>query len=55
MGSVPNFSADVDDLMKDVGFKPAMLVEEGIGNFVGWYRLYFSGRSATFSCPDTCD
>lgn len=40
-GDVPATYADVDDLMKDVGFKPATSVEDGISKFVGWYRSYF--------------
>lgn len=32
--------ADVDDFLKDVGFKPETSVEEGIKSFVGWYREY---------------
>lgn len=41
-GDVPATFADVDDLMRDVGFKPATSVEEGIGKFVEWYREYFA-------------
>jgi len=40
-GDVPATYADVDDLMKDVGFKPATSIEEGIGRFVAWYRGYY--------------
>jgi UDP-glucuronate 4-epimerase len=40
-GDVPATYADVDDLMEDVGFKPATSVEEGIGRFVEWYRKYY--------------
>lgn len=40
-GDVPATYADVDDLMRDVGFKPATSVEEGIGRFVEWYREYY--------------
>ncbi|OPY76513.1 MAG: UDP-glucose 4-epimerase [Syntrophorhabdus sp. PtaU1.Bin153] len=40
-GDVPATYADVDDLMKDVGFKPATSVEEGIGKFVEWYLKYY--------------
>ena len=40
-GDVPATFADVDDLMKDVGFKPATSIEEGIGKFVKWYRKYY--------------
>lgn len=39
-GDVPMTCADVDDLMRDVGFKPSTPVEEGIRKFVAWYREY---------------
>jgi UDP-glucuronate 4-epimerase len=38
---VPATFADVDDLMADVGFKPATPIAEGIGRFVAWYRDYY--------------
>jgi UDP-glucuronate 4-epimerase len=37
-GDVPETCADVDDLMRDVGFRPSTPVEDGIHNFVAWYR-----------------
>lgn len=40
-GDVPETYADVDDLIKDVGFKPATPIEEGIKKFVEWYREYY--------------
>ena len=40
-GDVPATYADVDDLMLDVGFKPATCIEDGIGRFVAWYRAYY--------------
>ena len=40
-GDVPSTEADVSDLMKDVGFKPATSVETGIGRFVEWYRAFY--------------
>jgi UDP-glucuronate 4-epimerase len=40
-GDVPATYADVDDLMADVGFKPATSIEEGIGRFVAWYKGYY--------------
>ena len=39
-GDVPETYADVDDLMRDVGFRPSTPVETGIRNFVEWYREY---------------
>jgi UDP-glucuronate 4-epimerase len=40
-GDVPATYADVDDLMQDVGFKPATSLETGIGEFVRWYASYY--------------
>jgi len=40
-GDVPATYADVDDLMRDVGFKPATSIEDGIGRFIAWYREYY--------------
>ena len=40
-GDVPATYADVDDLTRDVGFKPATSIEEGISRFVEWYREYY--------------
>jgi UDP-glucuronate 4-epimerase len=40
-GDVPATYADVDDLMKDVGFKPSTPIEEGVQRFVEWYRTYY--------------
>ena len=43
-GDVPATYADVDDLIKDVGFKPETSIEEGVKRFVGWYREYYHVR-----------
>jgi UDP-glucuronate 4-epimerase len=40
-GDVPATFADVDALVKDVGFKPSTTIEEGIGKFIEWYRDYY--------------
>ena len=40
-GDVPATFADVDDLMRDVGFKPATSIEEGLGKFAAWYRAFY--------------
>lgn len=39
-GDVPETYADVDDLIRDVGFKPGTSIEEGVAKFVEWYRWY---------------
>jgi UDP-glucuronate 4-epimerase len=40
-GDVPATWADVNDLVEDFGYKPAMAVEEGVRNFVNWYVEYY--------------
>jgi len=40
-GDVPATYADVDDLMRDTGFKPVTSIQEGIRLFVDWYRSYY--------------
>jgi UDP-glucuronate 4-epimerase len=40
-GDVPDTFADVDDLVRDVGYKPATSVETGIRRFVDWYLEYY--------------
>jgi UDP-glucuronate 4-epimerase len=39
-GDVPATYADVDDLMRDVGFRPATSIADGIARFIDWYRAY---------------
>jgi UDP-glucuronate 4-epimerase len=41
-GDVPDTYADVQDLVRDTGYKPDTSVEEGIASFVDWYRSYYS-------------
>lgn len=40
-GDVPATYADVDDLVKDVGFKPDTPLAEGIEQFIKWYKAYY--------------
>ncbi len=40
-GDVPATWADVEDLVRDVGFKPSTPIEVGIERFVRWYRAYY--------------
>ncbi len=39
-GDVPSTYADVDDLMREVGFRPSTSIEDGIARFVQWYREF---------------
>ncbi len=40
-GDVPDTYADVSDLVNDLGYKPATLLEDGINNFVEWYKDFY--------------
>ncbi|KKN07203.1 hypothetical protein LCGC14_1069430, partial [marine sediment metagenome] len=33
--------ANIDSLSNDVGYKPETPVEEGMANFVDWYREFY--------------
>ncbi|MCX7321023.1 MAG: NAD-dependent epimerase [Hyphomicrobiales bacterium] len=46
-GDVHETFADVDDLMRDVGFKPDTSIEDGIRQFVAWYRGYYGNLGAS--------
>ena len=41
-GDVPATYADISDLVRDVNYKPDMSIEQGIANFVDWYRGYYN-------------
>ncbi len=40
-GDVPATHANVDDLISNVGFKPATPIEDGLRKFVEWYKDYY--------------
>ena len=40
-GDVPATYANVDDLVREIDFKPQTTIEDGIKNFVDWYRGYY--------------
>ena len=40
-GDVPATYADVEDLVREFGYKPETPVEEGIKRFLEWYQEYF--------------
>lgn len=40
-GDVPETYADVDDLAKEVDFKPSTPIDIGIARFVEWYRWFY--------------
>jgi UDP-glucuronate 4-epimerase len=41
LGDVPDTFADIDDLVRDVGYRPATSVEEGVRRFVAWFCEYY--------------
>ena len=41
-GDVPDTEADVSELIERVGYRPKVSVEEGVANFVSWYRDYYA-------------
>lgn len=43
-GDVPITYADVDDLTRDVGFRPTTPIEQGIAHFVEWYQAYYETK-----------
>jgi UDP-glucuronate 4-epimerase len=49
-GDVPATCADVDDLVRDVGFKPVTSIETGIARFVEWYQKYYSPTLVNSQC-----
>ena len=40
-GDVRATYANVEDLVRDIDFKPSTTIEDGIQNFVNWYREYY--------------
>lgn len=40
-GDVPDTYADVSDLVNDFHFKPSTSLEEGIDNFIDWYKNFY--------------
>jgi UDP-glucuronate 4-epimerase len=40
-GDVPATFADVEDLVRDTGFRPATPIKDGVREFVRWYREYY--------------
>ena len=40
-GDVPATYANVDDLVENLDYQPATPVQQGIDDFVAWYREFF--------------
>jgi UDP-glucuronate 4-epimerase len=41
-GDVPATFADVDDLVRDLDYRPGTTLEFGVARFVDWYKDYFN-------------
>jgi len=41
-GDVPATWADTTDLERDLGYRPATPIEEGVSKFIDWYREFYS-------------
>ena len=39
---MPDTFADVSDLERELGYKPATTVKEGVAAFVAWYQDYMT-------------
>ena len=39
-GDVPKTYADIDAISADLGYRPAVSIDEGVPDFVRWYREY---------------
>ena len=44
LGDVPDTSADIEDLVREVGYRPATSVEVGVRRFVDWFCEYYGYR-----------
>jgi UDP-glucuronate 4-epimerase len=41
-GDIAETCANIDDLVRDISFRPATPIEEGIRRFVAWYRAFYA-------------
>jgi UDP-glucuronate 4-epimerase len=44
LGDVPETFANIDDLVTDVGYRPATPIEVGVKRFVEWYLEYYGRK-----------
>ena len=40
-GDVPDTAADISGASEAIGYQPSTPVEQGVPNFVAWYRSYY--------------
>lgn len=44
-GDVPETYANVDDLFRDIDFKPETTIQDGVNKFIDWYLDYYSYKN----------
>src|SRR5699024_11879008 len=44
-GDVPETYANVEDLFRDINFKPETTIQEGVNKFIDWYLNYYEVKS----------
>lgn len=50
-GDLPATYADIEDLAREVGFKPVTSIADGIGRFVHWFEAYHRRRETSTTAP----
>ncbi len=50
-GDVPETCADVEDLMRDIGFQPTTSIEEGVRRFAAWFREFYRYSNQALKQP----
>ena len=41
-GDVPKTFAKLEDLIRDIDYKPETTIENGIKQFINWYKNYYN-------------
>ncbi len=41
LGDVPNTYADSSNLQRDIDYKPATKVPDGVDKYIKWYKEYY--------------
>ena len=54
-GDVEETYADIDELIRDTGFKPKTSLEEGLGYFVDWYCSYYGKPNQSENVGDNSE
>ncbi len=54
-GDVEETYANIDELIRDTGFKPKTSLEEGLGHFVEWYCSYYGKPNQSKNIEDNSE